>query len=428
MKRERVNKMKKDNHQKQVTAILIGGGQRGAQAYASYALQNPDELRFVGIAEPRKDRREEFKNLHKIEERYCVDSWEELLEFPRLADLVLICTQDHMHMEPLKKAMEKGYDILCEKPISPVKEEILELKEKVENYEGMISICHVLRYSPFFRKIKEILDQGTIGELMNIQHMESIGYWHMAHSFVRGNWRNTKESSPIILAKTCHDFDILLWLTGKKCLRVSSFGSTKLFKSEMAPEGAAKRCTDGCRYRSSCPFFAPKFYLEHPKAVTDGFRKVVTMDDSVEGLMEALRTGPYGRCVYACDNDVADHQIVNMEMEDGLTISFTMSAFTNLCERTITLQGSRGEIMGWMEQDKIQVTDFATGNQTMYHLNTPKVGHSGSDAAMMREVTALIAQGRQKENVSSAEQAADSHLIAFAAEESRQNKGKVVEL
>lgn len=413
---------------KQVTAILIGAGNRGAEAYASYALQYPNELKFVGVADPRADRREAFRKAHDIEEKYSVESWENVFEFPKFADFVLICTQDHMHMEPLQKAMELGYDILVEKPISPVKEELVKLREQTAEYPGMISVCHVLRYSPFFRKIKEILDAGTIGELINIQHMESIGFWHMAHSFVRGNWRNTAESSPIILAKTCHDFDILLWLTGKKCLSVSSFGSTKLFKAENAPEGAPKRCTDGCPHRSECPFYAPKFYLEHPRAIVDGYRKVVTMDPSTEGLMEALKTGPYGRCVYACDNDVADHQIVNMQMEDELTISFTVSAFTNECERTITLQGSKGEIFGRMEEDEIIVTDFVTGNRTVHKLNTPKVGHSGSDAAMMKELVSLISQGRQKENVSNATQAIDSHLIAFAAEESRLNGGAVVTL
>ncbi len=413
---------------KQVTAILIGAGNRGAEAYASYALQYPNELKFVGVADPRADRREAFRKAHHIDEKYSVESWEQIFEFPKFADFVLICTQDHMHMEPLQKAMALGYDILCEKPISPVKEELVTLKEQMAEYPGMISVCHVLRYSPFFRKIKEILDAGAIGTLMNIQHMESIGFWHMAHSFVRGNWRNTAESSPIILAKTCHDFDILLWLTGKKCLSVSSFGSTKLFKAENAPEGAPKRCTDGCPHRSECPFYAPKFYLEHPKAIVDGYRKVVTMDPSTEGLMEALKTGPYGRCVYACDNDVADHQIVNMRMEDELTISFTMSAFTNECERTITLQGSKGEIFGRMEEDEIIVTDFVTGNRTIHKLNTPKVGHSGSDASMMKELVSLISQGRQRENVSNATQAIDSHLIAFAAEESRLNGGAVINL
>ena len=413
---------------KKVSAILLGAGNRGAEAYASYALKFPEELTFVGIAEPRKERREEFKKNHNIEDCYAVESWEQILEFPKFADFILICTQDHMHMEPMLRSMELGYDILVEKPISPKKEELLLLKEKSKHYPGMLSVCHVLRYSPFFRKIKEIIDAGMVGELINIQHMESIGFWHMAHSFVRGNWRNSKESSPIILAKTCHDFDILLWLTGKKCLRVSSFGSLRLFKEEMAPEGATKRCTDGCPHRSSCEFYAPKFYLEHERAILDGYRKVVSMDPTVEGLMEALKTGPYGRCVYACDNDVADHQIVNMEMEDGLTIGFTVSAFTNKCERTITIHGTKGEIRGNMENNEIEVIEFLSGNKVQYKINTVNVGHGGSDVFMMQELVALIREGRQQENISNAIQAIDSHLIAFAAEESRLNHGAVVEL
>lgn len=413
---------------KQITAILLGAGNRGAEAYASYALQNPVELKFVAVAEPRKERREEFQKKHEIEPEYAVESWEDILKLPKFADFILICTQDHMHMEPMIKAMELGYDILVEKPISPKKEDLILLKEKSAQYPGMLSICHVLRYSPFFRKIKELVDSGIIGEMVNIQHMESIGFWHMAHSFVRGNWRNSKESSPIILAKTCHDFDILLWLTGKKCLRVSSFGSLRLFTPQMAPQGATKRCTDGCPHRNDCAFYAPRFYMEHPKAIVDGYRKVVSIDPTTEGLLEALKTGPYGRCVYACDNDVADHQVVNMEMEDGLTISFTVSAFTNECERIITIHGTKGEIRGRMEEDSIEVVEFLSGNKTKYHLSTPKAGHSGSDASMMQELITLIAEGRQEENISNAVQAIDSHLIAFAAEESRLNNGAVVEL
>lgn len=413
---------------KQVTAILIGAGNRGDEAYASYALNYPGELSFVGVAEPREDRRNEFARKHGIDKKYAVADWKKLLAFPRLADCVLICTQDHMHMEPMKKAMELGYDILCEKPVSPVKEELLELRQTAAAYPGMISVAHVLRYSPFFRKVKEIIDRGELGEIVNIQHMESVGFWHMAHSFVRGSWANRKESCPMILAKCCHDFDILLYLTGKKCTRVSSFGRLSHFKAENAPEGAPGRCTDGCPHRDTCPYFAPRFYQEHPKAIIDGFRKVVALGQSQEELLAALQTGPYGRCVYHCDNDVVDHQVVNLEFEGGLTASMTMCAFSSLCERTITIQGTKGELYGRMEEDFIRVVDFVTGNTNTCHLNTPKVGHSGSDGSMMKELTGLIASGRQSESVSKALEAIDSHLIAFAAEESRLQGGKVIEL
>lgn len=413
---------------KQVTAILIGAGNRGAEAYASYALKFPGELSFVGVAEPRKDRREEFAKKHRIEDRYALADWKELLAFPRLADCVLICTQDQLHVEPMRRAMALGYDILCEKPISPSKEELLMLKKEIASYPGLISVAHVLRYSPFFRKIKEIIKSGALGEIVNIQHMESVGFWHMAHSFVRGNWSNSKESCPMILAKCCHDFDILLYLVEKPCKRVSSFGRLFHFTAENAPEGAPLRCTDGCPYKDSCPFFAPRFYEEHPQAVAGGFRKVVALGESQEDLLKALQTGPYGRCVYRCDNDVVDHQVINLEFEGGITASVTMCAFTDLCERTITIQGTKGELQGRMEKDWIQVVDFVTGNKSIYELNTPRMGHSGSDRAMMRELVSLISTQRQGESVSKAIEAIDSHLIAFAAEESRELNGKVIEL
>ena len=348
------------------------------------------------------------------------------MERPKFADCVLICTQDKMHFEPLKLAAKKGYDILCEKPITPDKGELLAIRQLAMEYDGIISVAHVLRYSPFFTKIKELLAEGRIGALMNIQHMECVGYWHMAHSFVRGNWRNSSESCPMIMAKCCHDFDILLWLVGTSCQSVSSFGDRSLFCEERAPKGAPQYCMDGCAHRDTCPYYAPRFYLEHPKAKEDGFRRVVTMAEDDAGLLDALKKGPYGRCVYHCDNDVADHQIVNMEFEGGVTVSLTMSAFTDRCERIIRLQGSHGQISGWMEDNRIEVVDFATGQKTVIDLNAPSGGHSGSDAAMMKQFVRMIAQKDKERNLSSAVSAVDSHLLALAAEKSRKNGGAAV--
>lgn len=412
---------------KKVTAILLGAGHRGADAYATYALKFPNELQFVGVAEPRKDRRDEFALAHKISAENCVADWKELLSRPKMADCVFICTQDKMHFEPLNAAMEKGYDILCEKPITPVKSELIKLRELAKNYAGTISVCHVLRYSPFFTKIKSLLDSGAVGKLVNIQHMECVGFWHMAHSFVRGNWRNTEESSPMILAKCCHDIDIMLWLVGKKCDKVSSFGSLSHFKKENAPKDAPARCMDGCAHRDSCPYYAPRFYLDHPKAEIDGFRRVLCTDSTNDvSVLEALKTSPYGRCVYHCDNDVVDHQVVNMEFSGGVTVNLTMSAFSPRCERVIKLQGTHGEICGWMEDNKIEVSDFSTGNKNIITLNTSEKGHNGSDDAMMKAFTEVMAsEGKVKSKIGAIE-AIDSHLIALAAEESRIHGGKAV--
>lgn len=413
---------------KQITAILLGAGNRGEKSYASYALNYPNELKFIGVAEPRKDRRDAFAKAHEIQEENAVSSWEQLLNRPRMADCVLICTQDQMHYEPLKMAVKKGYHILCEKPITPVKEELLDIYRIAGEYNRTISICHVLRYSPFFIELKKLLTSGAIGELVDIQHMESVGYWHMAHSFVRGNWRNQSLSSPMILQKCCHDFDILLWLVGSPCTSVSSFGRLSHFTEEHAPDGSTQYCMDGCEAREHCPFFAPCFYLEHPRAISDGFAQTVSLDISRSAILSALKNGPYGRCVYHCDNDVVDHQIVNMQFENGVTASLTMCAFTEKCERVINLMGTRGQIKGNMEENRIEWTDFTTGHTSVIQLHVPAGGHSGSDVTMMRQFVRLVNSSGKEENRSAATEAVESHFIALAAEESRLAGGAVITL
>lgn len=411
---------------KQVTAILAGAGQRGRRAYASYALDYPNELKFVAVAEPDRERREAFQKEHNIPDEYCYESWEELLAQPKMADCVLICTMDNMHYEPVKMAAEKGYHILCEKPMSSSREELEDMGRIAKESGKVFSICHVLRYSPFFGELKRLLDEGAVGELVSIQHIESVGFWHMAHSFVRGNWRNSDESSSMILQKCCHDMDILLWLTGSHCKRVSSFGSLTHFKEENAPEHAPMRCMDGCEHRDDCPYFAPRFYLEHKYGA--GFAKALTLDTSREGVLEALKEGPYGRCVYHCDNNVVDHQVINLEFENGVTANMTMCAFTNEMERVINLMGTRGQIRGNMEENYIEVMDFVTGHHYRIDLAVPKSGHSGSDFRLMKEFTRLVAADGNGESLSNAAEAVESHIIALAAEESRLKNGEVIQL
>ena len=203
---------------KPITAIVLGAGQRGANVYAAYALSFPNELKIVGVAEPRADRRAAFAKEHGIPEGRCFAGWEDALRQDKFADCVFVCTQDRMHFEPVMQALEKGYDVLCEKPMSYDRTELIAMGEKARQTGRVLSICHVLRYSPFFVKLKELIDSGAIGQLVSIQHIESVGYWHMAHSFVRGNWSRSEDSCPMILAKCCHDTDILTWLAGSAWL------------------------------------------------------------------------------------------------------------------------------------------------------------------------------------------------------------------
>lgn len=412
---------------RKVSAILLGAGQRGAGAYAAYALRFPNELQFVAVAEPRADRRAAFCEAHRIAPENRFESWEELLERPRMADCCLVCTQDRMHFQPALRALKLGYHVLCEKPMSPNKAEILQLGEAARESKRILSVCHVLRYSPFFLQIKRLMEDGAIGELQCIQHIESVGYWHAVHSFVRGNWRNSEETSPMILAKCCHDMDILRWLADSPCARVSSFGALRHFTPENAPASAPERCTDGCPSRDECPYYAPRFYLSHPSAEAGGFVDALALDHTPEGMLKALAEGPYGRCAYRCDNDVVDHQVVNLFFESGVSASLTMCAFTERCERILNIMGSKGQIQGNMEENEIILHHFASGRTTTIKLQTPSGGHSGSDIAIMRDFVTLVRENNL-DSRSSADVSVESHLIALAAEESRLSGGTPIVL
>lgn len=403
---------------KVITAVLIGAGLRGGWVYAAYAQSHPEDLKIVAVAEPDEERRNLIAEIHGIPEERCYQDYRELLEEEKMADCALVCTQDTMHFEPVTKALEKGYHVLCEKPMSPDASEIVTMGNMAEKYGRILMICHVLRYSSFFSRIKNLIEENRLGRLISIQHIEEVGYWHHAHSFVRGNWRRSDETSPMILQKCCHDMDILLWLAGSSCTKVSSFGDLTYFKEENAPEGAPAYCLDGCPHRDQCAFYAPKFYFEHPKAEADGFIHAVSANTDRKAVLEALRTGPYGRCVFHCDNNVVDHQVVNLEFENHVTVNMTMSAFTENCARRIHIMGTKGELRGNMELGEIELSDFATGEKEIIRLYTPPTGHSGSDTNMMKDFVRYLREDSTQVR-SGASVSVESHLIALAAERSR---------
>lgn len=401
-----------------VKAVLIGAGQRGAQVYSEYAIDHPDEFQVVAVAEPDEERRNVFAQRHHISNENLFKDWHDLLKQGKIADCAMVCTQDRFHTEPVKEALKLGYHVMCEKPMSPNAEECIEMGHFAEKYHRTLTICHVLRYSPFYTKLKEVISSGVIGEIISIQHIECVGYWHQAHSFVRGNWRNSKESSPMILQKSCHDMDILSWLIGKPCIAVSSFGSLKHFRKEEAPDGAGNYCLLDCKAEDTCPYSAKKIYCDDEEWYSDTIRKVVALEGTKEAVVNALKKGPYGRCVYKCDNDVVDHQVVNLEFEGGATVSFTMCAFTYEGSRIMNIMGTKGQIVCDMEKNEIEVRDFLTGNKTKHTVKIGTSGHSGSDEKFMKGFLKTV-ETDGAFTLSSAAMSVESHLIALAAEESR---------
>lgn len=404
---------------KKITAALIGAGQRGMGAYAPYALQHPEDIQFVAVADIDSERRTQFQQAHGVSDEHCYSSWEDLLAGPRLSDAILICTQDKMHFEPALKALEQGYHVLMEKPMSPDPRECIIMGEYAKKYNRVFSIGHVLRYTDFFATIKQIIKDGKIGNLISIQHTENVEHRHQAHSFVRGNWRDSETSSPMILAKSCHDMDILQWLVDADCTKVSSFGSLTHFRKESAPEGAPMHCLDGCPVQDTCPYYAPRMYIERDDWVGEVLRSVVSNDTSNEGVLKELKDGPYGRCVYHCDNNVVDHQVVNMEFANEVTVSFTMSAFTYEGGRSVKLMGTLGQIRADMEKNIIEVTSFITRQTESINLNTDLAGHGGGDTGIMQDFVRLVRSDGKEEGLTNADASVKSHLIAFAAEKSR---------
>ena len=407
---------------KQITAVVLGAGSRGS-IYAGYAKEHPEELKIIAIAEPRRDRLDALAEEVGVLPEYRFDSWKDLLSQPKLADCAFVCTLDDDHIAPALKAMELGYDLLLEKPMSNREAECLQIAETARRTGRTLAVCHVLRYTPFYMTLKALIDQGAVGQVTTINQIENVGYWHQAHSFVRGNWRNSTETSPMLLQKSCHDMDIILWLMGSTCTKVHSFGSLRHFTPENAPAGAAERCLE-CPHRDTCPYSAPKLYMDMER--TGWPVDVITTDLSEAGRRKALEEGPYGRCVYYCDNDVVDRQVVNLEFENGSVATFTMTGLSADFFRELKIFGTEGQIRANMGTKEIVLHRFGEEPQTVpVDMGTEASGHGGGDYGLMADFLRILREGG--ESRSSAEVSLQSHLICFAAERSR-NEDLVVTL
>ncbi len=401
---------------KPVTAVILGAGSRGT-TYASFAKEYPDQLQIVAIAEPRRDRLELLAEELNIPQENRFSCWEELLKLPRMADCCFVCTLDDDHTAPAIKAMELGYHLLLEKPMSNTEDECRQIVETANRTGRTLAVCHVLRYTPFYMTLKKLIDDGVVGEVTTINQIENVGYWHQAHSFVRGNWRTLRETSPMLLQKSCHDMDIILWLMGRNCTKVQSFGSLRHFTPENAPAGALERCLDGCPHAESCPYYAPKLYMDMSR--TGWPIDVITTDFSLEGRRKALEEGPYGRCVYHCDNDVVDRQVVNLEFEGGAVATFTMTGLSADFCRQLKIFGTEGQITADMGTKQIVLQRFGQEKQQIsVDMGANASGHGGGDFGIMWDFVSVLREGG--ESRTSANVSLQSHLICFAAERSRE--------
>jgi len=414
-----------------LSVAILGCGSRGADSYGLY-LKNDKHFNIVSLCDIRKIKVDRFSKEFNVNPNNCFVDENDFFKEKR-ADVIIIATQDKDHVRHAIKALEVGYDILLEKPVTPNKEECYMLLEAQKKYGGKIVVCHVLRYAPVFVHVMKLLEEGTIGKLVDIHAIEQVAYWHQAHSYVRGNWRRSKDASPMIMAKCCHDMDLLQYYANSKCKTISSIGELSFFKKENQPKDAADRC-DKCKYYKTCPYSAYRTYIERwknagsPKSMWP--MNVVCTDEVLteEGIIEAYENNNYGQCVFASDNDVVDHQETNILFENGVTANLCMTAFTGSCGRIYKFHGTLGEIDLDEEKQELIVKIFGQPDKVDHFAELPDVtgGHGGGDAALLKTLYDIVVGNIVAETA--LEQSIESHLMCIAAEESRINNGKLIEL
>ncbi|MFE5320999.1 Gfo/Idh/MocA family protein [Paenibacillus sp. NPDC056579] len=410
-----------------LTAVLIGAGQR-CMIYASYAEKHPERLRITGVVEPDAERRQLAAARFHIGPDRCFESVEQLIALPRCADAAINGTMDEQHVPTTLPLLEAGYDVLLEKPAGVTEEEVLELQRAADAHGRTVMICHVLRYAPFYTAIRERIAAGEIGEIVSIQTSEHVSYHHMAVSFIRGKWGSQEKcKSSMLMAKCCHDLDLITWLNeDARPVKVSSFGSLSHFRPDQAPEGAGTRCLTDCSIEASCPYSAKKNYIEQGRwgfYVWNNHHLGAKL--SLEDKLEALRTdNPYGRCVWHCDNDVVDRQSVIIEFDNGSTASHNMIGATSKPCRKIHIVGTKGEIEGVMEDGSFVVRhpDPRPGHEfteELVKMGVKNDGHGGGDLRLVEDFVKALRGDQTSAMSTTLDKSVSGHRIGFAAERSR---------
>ena len=401
-----------------VTAAVMGAGGRG-RVYAAYAKAFPDELKIVGVAEPIPYRNAFLAEGHGIPPERRWPTWERAFDGPKFCDAIIVTTPDRLHYGPAMAALEKGYDLLLEKAIAQSWSQCRDILDLATARRAIVGVCHVLRYTPYFRMMRHIVASGRLGELVGIQHLEPVEHIHMSHSFVRGNWRNSRESTPMLLSKCCHDLNILRWLADRPCDKVQSFGSLRLFREEMAPPGAPARCADGCPVEPSCPFSAVEIYLRRKSWL--GHKDTPGDDDA--SIEEWLARTNYGRCVFRLDNDVVDNQIVNLAFGD-ITATLATEGLTSYAGRRTRIMGTRGDLVG--DEERLEVFDFHERKRYLWTVadhGRVDSGHGGGDNGLVRDWVQAVGRRDPALLATTLQESMDSHLIGFTAEKSRLEGG-----
>lgn len=426
---------------KPIEAIIVGAGHR-AIIYASYALVAPDRFKIVGVADPNEHRRKETAKMFGFDESMCFESADELAKREKLADCVINGTMDHQHVDTSIPLLRRGYDILLEKPFAVNEEEMFRLLEVAREEERIVMICHVLRYAPFYLKIKELLLEGVIGDLIDLHMTELVSYHHLAVSFVRGKWGNKVQCyAPIILAKCCHDLDMMMWLKDERPRYIASFGSDFQFDPSRKPENSGSRCMKDCPLVDTCLYSAKSHYMEHPERwafyVWDSIEHIENPTD--EDRLHSLKTDNiHGRCVWDCDHDNVDHQTVMVHFENGSSATLHLTGGTAKSDRTIHLIGTKGEIKGSFVDGDLIIRHITPSTPSGYTEEKIDLsfdgdstgafgGHGGGDIRLVKDFVDVLAGEKPSISATTLDDSILGHLLAFRVEDAREEM-KVIDL
>lgn len=408
-----------------MNVAVIGYGSRG-EIYANGFF---GQANIVAVCDPRKERLEYAQKNYGVHKEGLYTDENAFFAAGKLADLCIVSTTDKLHYRHAIAALNAGYDLLLEKPIACSMAECEEIRAVAERLNRKIFVCHVLRYADFFSAIKRELDTGEYGEISTINTTENVAHWHYAHSYVRGNWHKAEDCTPMIVAKCCHDLDVDVWYIGKPCIGVSSMGNLRFFTEKNAPAGSTDRCVT-CPHKEDCAYSAEWFYIgQIKKGNTEWPTNVLATEPTEEKVRRAIEVGPYGKCVFRCDNNVVDHQVVNMEFEGGATAHLTMTAFSDKQYREIAIHCEKGEIYGSTLDNLLHCYVFGKSNKVVNVLNeyNTSYGHGGGDHWLVQDILNWY-EGRTSFGLTSIENSIMSHKIGFAAEESRLQGGVLIKL
>ncbi len=411
--------------------VIIGGGHRSL-IYAGLSDIKPELMEVVGVADPNEFRRNSIAEKYSIPKEHIFESAEELASVPKFADAAINGTMDHVHVETSLPLLKAGYDLLLEKPFAVNEDEMKTLVETAQKYDRKIMVCFVLRYAPFYRKIKELIVDGAIGDVVNIGTVEHVSYHHMSTSHIRGKWRNEEQChTSMLLAKCCHDVDIMMWLMGNDDpVSVSSFGGLYQFKKENAPKNSGTQCLVDCPLVDSCLYSAKRLYLDHPDRWS--FYVWDKLEDKENATLEdkrkLLETSNYGRCAYKCDNNVVDHQNVSVLFRSGATGTHSMIGGTAVPQRKIHIIGTKGEISGILEEGKFTLS-LIDPRPDCEHLDTlidvhiDDDTHGGGDLMLAEDFVRYARDDEMSISCTSIEDSVKGHLTIFRADKSMKNNG-----